>query len=100
MTMSDAEIFHKMIEESWSSSGVLSSSSKRVEGAARAVELGAEMNGIEGSLGPSSERLVRLIQSTLSVIEKGKLNRKWIQVLAGRWIHILALRRPGMVVLA
>ena len=94
----EAVRLHRLVEESWQASGVLSSSGKRVAGAMRAVELGAEVNGIEGTLGPSSERLIKLIQSTLSVISRGKLNRKWIQVLAGRWIHILAFRRPGMVV--
>lgn len=94
----ETESLHKQIEESWYNSGVLSSSSKRVVAASRAVELGAEINGVEGTLGPSSERLTKLIQSTLSVIAKWKLNRKWVQVLAGRWVHILAFRRPGMVV--
>ena len=81
---------HDRVEGSWETSGVLSSSAKRVVAASRAVELGAEVNGIEGTIGPSSERLVKLIQATLSVIRKAKLNRKWIQVLAGRWVHILA----------
>ena len=94
----EAMNFHKRIEDSWSSSGVLSSANKRVVGADRATELGAELDGIEGTLGPSSERLIKLIQSTLSVIRKPQLNHKWVQVLAGRWIHILAFRRPGMVV--
>ena len=89
---------HDRVEESWETSGVLSSKAKRVVAAGRAVELGAEVNGIEGTIGPSSERLIKLIQSTMSVIRKAKLNRKWIQVLAGRWVHILAFRRPGMVV--
>ena len=96
--MVEAVNFHKNIEDSWSSSGVLSSASKRVVGADRATELGAELDGIEGTLGPSSERLVKLIQSTLNVIRKPRLNHKWVQVLAGRWIHILAFRRPGMVI--
>ena len=89
---------HSLIEKSWGSSGVLSSSSKRVVSAGRAVELGAEVNGIDGSLGPTSERLLKLLQSTLSIIRKCKLNRKWVQVVAGRWVHILAFRRPGMVI--
>ena len=97
-TPQDSGWLHSLIEKSWESSGVLSSSGKRVVSAGSAVELGAEVNGIEGTLGPTSERLLKLIQSTLSVIRKCKLNRKWIQVIAGRWVHILAFRRPGMVV--
>ena len=46
----EAENFHLRFEDTWSSSGVVSSSSKRVVGADRAVELGAELNGIEGTL--------------------------------------------------
>ena len=97
-TPQDSGWLHSLIEKSWESSGVLSSSGKRVVSASSAVELGAEVNGVEGTLGPTSERLLKLIQSTLSVIRKCKLNRKWIQVIAGRWVHILAFRRPGMVV--
>ena len=74
----EAGWLHSLIEKSWDSSGVLSSSSKRVVSAGRAVELGAEVNGIDGSLGPTSERLLKLLQSTLSIIRKCKLNRKWV----------------------
>ena len=91
--------FHRAIEGAWEKEGVLNSISKRVSNASSATELGAELDGKIGTLGPTAERLIRLIQSTLVVIGKKNLNHKWVQVIAGRWVHILAFRRPGMVVL-
>ena len=91
--------FHNAIENAWESQGVLNSVNKRISNAGSATELGAELDGGTGTLGPSSERLIKLIQATLVVIGKRCLNHKWVQVIAGRWVHVLAFRRPGMVVL-
>ena len=92
-------LFHHAIEEAWEKEGVLNSINKRISNSDRATELGAEVDGREGTLGPSAERLTKLIQATLVVIGRPNLNLKWVQVIAGRWVHVLAFRRPGMVVL-
>ena len=92
-----AQDFHEMLERAWDRCGVLSSAKKRVSGAVDAQELGGEMKGVVGTLGPSSERLVRLIQSTVLVVSKRFLKKKWVQVVAGRWVHIMSFRRPGMI---
>ena len=92
-------LFHHAIEEAWEKEGVLNSVNKRISNSDRATELGAEVDGREGTLGPSAERLTKLIQATLLVIGRPNLNHKWVQVIAGRWVHVLAFRRPGMVVL-
>lgn len=93
------EDLHTRLEEAWTSSGVLSSAKKRVSGAQVAVELGAELDGKAGSLGVSLERLLKLIQTTLVVLGKRILRKKWLQIVAGRWVHVLTFRRPGMVTL-
>eukprot|EP00435_Cladocopium_sp_Y103_P052317 s489_g16.t1 len=93
------EALHGLLEESWSRAGVLSSSKKRVSGAQTAQELGAYFDGKEGTLGPSSERLLKLIQTTMVALGKRRLKRKWIQVVAGRWIHCMSFRRPLMICL-
>lgn len=54
------------------------------------------IDGTARVLGPSAERLLKLIQTTMVVLSKPRLRRKWLQVVAGRWVHILAFRRPGM----
>ena len=89
---------HDGIESAWESSGVLSSAKKKVVGAPRVQELGALVDGSQGMIGPSVERLLKLVQSTFVVLGCKKLKKKWVQVLAGRWVHLLSFRRPGMVV--
>ena len=92
-------LLHKSLEEAWNTSGVLSSSSKRVSGASVGQELGGHFDGNQGVLGPSGERLIRLIQSSLMAIGTPRLKKKWIQVVAGRWVHVMSFRRPGMIML-
>ena len=93
----DTQRLHAEAEKAWAEYGVLSSKKKKVEGASQ--ELGAALSGSEQTLGPSAERLVRLIQTTLVVLSSTFLNRKWVQVVAGRWVHVLQFRRCGMTCL-
>ena len=90
---------HDALEEAWSNQGVLSSAEKRVAGAATVQELGAYFQGRSGTIGPSAERLLRLVQTTLVCIGKKRLKHKWIQVIAGRRVHCMSFRRAAMVVL-
>eukprot|EP00435_Cladocopium_sp_Y103_P053261 s1285_g17.t1 len=90
---------HQSLEDAWRRSGVLSSDKKRVSNAETADELGAHLDGQEGTIGPSGERLLKLVQTTLVCLGSAKLRRKWIQVVAGRWVHVMSFRRPAMVCL-
>ena len=92
-------LLHKSLEEAWNTSGVLSSTSKRVSGASVGQELGGYFDGDQGVLGPSGERLIRLVQSSLMVMGCPRLKKKWVQVIAGRWVHVMSFRRPGMIML-
>ena len=62
-------------------------------GIAGAEELGARLDGSTGVIGPSGERMLKLIQSTLVVVSKPRLRVKWIQVIAMRWVHCMSFRR-------
>ena len=93
----DGVRIHSALEAAWRTAGVLSSSKKKVSGEPVAHELGAMLQGDEGTIGPSPDRLLRLIQTTLVVIGRQKLCRKWVQVCAGRWVHCMSFRRPAMV---
>ena len=95
----DAELCHKLAEEAWNSAGIISSEKKRVSGAEKIVELGAEINGASRFLGASSERMLQLIQTTLWCLKQEILSRKKWQIIAGRWIFVLQFRRPGMSIL-
>ena len=88
---------HLIAEKAWSHAGIVSSAKKKVSGAERITELGAEIDGQQGSLGASSERLLSVVQATLWWLNQKVLNRKHLQILAGRWVFILQFRRPAMV---
>lgn len=95
----DAELCHKLAEEAWNSAGIISSEKKRVSGAEKIVELGAEINGASRFLVASSERMLQLIQTTLWCLKQEILSRKKWQIIARRWIFVLQFRRPGMSIL-
>eukprot|EP00435_Cladocopium_sp_Y103_P017786 s1144_g4.t1 len=95
----EAGEFHMQAEQAWNAAGVLSSEKKKVFGAPHAQELGAMMDGTGKSLGVSAERLVKLLQSTALVLSTEKLPKKWLQVICGRWVHVLQFRRAGMAAL-
>lgn len=91
-----AKAFHAAAEEAWRDAGVVSADKKRVSGALRATELGAEVNGESKTLGISTDKLVSLIQATLWLLNQKTLVRKYVQILAGRWVFALQFRRPAM----
>ena len=90
---------HRIAEEAWEHAGIVSSSKKKVSSAERITELGAEIDGPRRSLGASSERLLKVIQTTLWWLRQKVWNRKHLQIIAGRWVFILQFRRPAMVLL-
>ena len=47
-------------------------------------------------MGISPERMLKLAQTTLYVLGRYALNRKMLQVVAGRWMHAFQFRRPLM----
>lgn len=96
---SQAKQLHVDAEAAWAEGGVVSSSKKRVSGLASVQELGAVMDGDSQYLGMSGQRLVKLCQTTLFLISQKFLNRKWLQVVCGRWVHVLQYRRQGMATL-
>ena len=91
---------HQMAEECWALSGVLSSDKKRKRAEVLAEELGAFVDGNNGFIGGSPSRLLGLIQSTLFILSLNSLNKKLLQVIVGRWIHVMQFRRPAMCILS
>lgn len=89
---------HNMAEDAWAEAQVLSSEKKRKRGCMEAEELGGFVSGKDKTLGPSGKRLLSVIHSTLWVLDRPHLSKKHVQVIAGRWAHILQFRRPGMSV--
>ena len=91
-----AQLFHMAAEAAWSSAGVVSSAKKRISGATRITELGAEIDGQLGMLGVSTEKLLKIMVGTLWMVSQKFLDRKTVQVMAGRWVFVLQFRRPAM----
>ena len=90
---------HELAEEAWKEAHVISSSKKRQHAVSEAQELGAWVDGRTGTLGGSPERFLKLIHATLFVLGRPQLSKKLVQIIAGRWVHILQFRRPGMSLL-
>ena len=87
---------HKKAEDAWAEIGIVSSEKKRVENAMAVEELGALVEGRLGFLGGSPKRFCKLVQATLGILCQPTLSRKQAQIVAGRWVHVLQFRRPGM----
>ena len=87
---------HETVEATWKSHGILSAEKKRVSNTNEAEELGALLHGDLGVLGGSPKRFCKLVQSSLWLLAQKPLKKKTVQVVAGRWVHVIQFRRPGM----
>ncbi len=87
---------HILAEKLWNSAKVLSSEKKRKSAEARIEELGAEVDGDQGMLGGSSERLRKICLATMWLLNQRYLKRKQVQIVAGRWVFAMQFRRPTM----
>ena len=87
---------HQLAEELWSRAGVVSSEKKRRRVAEEIEELGAEVDGKLRTLGGSAMRMLKIAQLTVHLLSKPFLNRKHVQILAGRWVFLMQFRRPAM----
>ena len=92
----DGNSIHQAAEAAWSEAGILSSAKKRTSERVATEELGAYLDGAVAILSVSGDRFQKLILSTLFIIGKSLLVKKEVQVIAGRWVHALQFRRPGM----
>ena len=91
-----ALLCHQAAEAAWSSAGVISSDKKRISCANRITELGAEVDGELGMLGLSNDKLLKVVQATLWMLAQKFLQKKTVQIIAGRWMFGLQFRRPAM----
>ena len=87
---------HEAAERAWSWAGVVSSAKKRVSAERRITELGASVDGDHRTLGVGTDKLLKVAQATLWLLVQPFINRKHLQIIAGRWVFILQFRRPAM----
>ena len=93
---SGGDFVHSQAEAAWETAGVVSSARKRKAREISAQELGAFFSGEQRTMGPSAERLLTLVQSTVWLLARTRLSKRLVQVIAGRWIHVFQYRRPAM----
>ena len=91
---------HELAETAWKNTGVISSEKKRKRAITAAQELGAYIDGERRTLGASPERFMKLVQATVWLLGQPHLQKKLVQVIAGRWIHVFQFRRPAMTLLS
>ena len=91
-----AILCHTAAEKAWASAGVVSSDKKRMASVKRVTELGAEVDGELGTLGVSTSKLLQVVHGTLWMVSQRFLDKKLVQIMAGRWVFILQFRRPAM----
>ena len=94
------DLLHDLSEEAWKNAGVISSEKKRKRFQLQAEELGAYFDGEQKLMGGSRERMLKLIQATLWLLQRRQLSRRLVQVVVGRWIHVFQFRRPAMSMLS
>ena len=98
-TSAAGDQLHQLAEKAWREAQVVSSEKKRKRAVEEAEELGALVSGATNTIGASPERILKVIQATLWILSQKHLSKKHVQVVAGRWVHILQFRRPGMAFL-
>ena len=95
----EGDRLHILAEDAWEQAGVLSSEKKKKKGVPSVQELGAYIDGDTKTIGPASERIIKLIQGTLWLLGRRHMSKKLVQVIAGRWVHVFQFRRPAMAFL-
>ena len=92
----EGDKLHDLAEQAWKEAHIISSDKKRKRGVDAAEELGALVCGKTNTVGASPSRLLKVIHATLWILARPHLTKKHVQIVAGRWVHILQFRRPGM----
>ena len=86
--------------EAWHSTGILTAEDKQVLGSKSVVELGVRIDGINGLVGASSDRIFKTSLATMYHLLNPVWSKKEAQIIMGRWIFILQYRRAAMGVLS
>ena len=57
-------------------------------------KLGAYVDGRKGVLGVTSKRHLEMLSLILFMMQQDKVPTKWLQILLGKYVHIVQFRRP------
>ena len=82
------------MEESYDSLGVPFSKEKATSRELVCEKLGALLDGKVGRLGVTTKRAIDFISLALFLISSEKVPTKWVQIMLGKYVHLLQFRRP------
>ena len=54
--------------------------------------LGDQIDGNQGLIGPPGAFVRELTHFTLATLKLSQVGRKWMQILAGRWVRVFAIQ--------
>ncbi len=74
--------------------GVPYSAEKSTSRQLRSEKLGALIDGDEGILGVTTKRVLEFISLLRFVCTQERIPTKWIQIVLGKFVHIMQFRRP------
>ena len=78
----------------WASPG---SDEKIVNGEASRTVLGCRYSGFLGRVDTPENYPVRLVGATMWLLSRPMVKKRWVQVVAGRWVRQMLMRRAAMV---
>lgn len=86
--------WQEMMERTYSSLGVPFSQEKASSRELICEKLGAFLDGKNGRLGVTTKRSLDFISLGLFLLSVDKVPTKWVQILLGKYVHVLQFRRP------
>ena len=86
--------WQEMMERTYSSLGVPFSQEKASSRELICEKLGALLDGKNGRLGVTTKRSLDFISLGLFLLSVDKAPTKWVQILLGKYVHVLQFRRP------
>lgn len=86
--------WQEIMERTYSSLGVPFSQEKASSRELICEKLGALLDGKNGRLGVTTKRSLDFISLGLFLLSVDKVPTKWVQILLGKYVHVLQFRRP------
>ena len=87
-------MWQEQMEETYKSLGVPYSQEKASSRELICEKLGALLDGDSGRLGVTTKRSLDFISLGLFLLGADKVPTKWVQILLGKYVHLLQFRRP------
>ena len=88
----DTEIF-QLASKAYRSVGLVQQSKKQKRNCTQGIILGADFDGLKGRVMAPRSRVLLLSAISLAIVSKRTCARRLLNLVVGRWIHVLLFRR-------